>query len=135
MELLHAIFGRAGEDVKNDSLEVPSGIEGIVIAADKFSRRAAMSEDEKKTFDKDYKKTYETSHGIIASVFLPPHPEMFDMEDKRLLIGRYGVNPFVKSGEFHAFVRSETSRWAKVKSPRRGHQNCSTVKPSCCSCS
>ncbi len=27
-KLLHAIFGRAGEDVKNDSLEVPSGIEG-----------------------------------------------------------------------------------------------------------
>ncbi len=30
-KLLHAIFGRAGEDVKNDSLEVSSGIEGIVI--------------------------------------------------------------------------------------------------------
>ena len=26
-KLLHAIFGRAGEDVKNDSLEVPSGID------------------------------------------------------------------------------------------------------------
>jgi len=30
-KLLHAIFGRAGEDVKNDSLDVPSGVEGIVI--------------------------------------------------------------------------------------------------------
>src|SRR5215467_2650257 len=47
-KLLHAIFGRAGEDVKNDSLEVPSGVEGIVIAAHRFSRRASMSEDEKK---------------------------------------------------------------------------------------
>ena len=37
-KLLHAIFGRAGEDVKNDSLEVPSGIEGIVIDTIKFSR-------------------------------------------------------------------------------------------------
>jgi len=26
-KLLHAIFGRAGEDVKNESLEVPSGVE------------------------------------------------------------------------------------------------------------
>jgi DNA-directed RNA polymerase subunit beta len=34
-KLLHAIFGRAGEDVKNDSLEVPSGIEGIVIDTQK----------------------------------------------------------------------------------------------------
>ena len=32
-KLLHAIFGRAGEDVKNDSLEVQSGVEGIVIDA------------------------------------------------------------------------------------------------------
>ena len=30
-KLLHAIFGRAGEDVKNESLEVPSGVGGIVI--------------------------------------------------------------------------------------------------------
>src|SRR5260370_18873529 len=30
-KLLHAIFGRAGEDVKNDSLDVPSGTEGVVI--------------------------------------------------------------------------------------------------------
>jgi len=36
-KLLHAIFGRAGEDVKNDSLEVPSGVEGIVIGTQKFS--------------------------------------------------------------------------------------------------
>ncbi|HEY2910615.1 MAG TPA: DNA-directed RNA polymerase subunit beta, partial [Gemmataceae bacterium] len=41
-KLLHAIFGRAGEDVKNDSLEVPSGVDGIVIATHRFSRRASM---------------------------------------------------------------------------------------------
>ncbi|BBM85574.1 DNA-directed RNA polymerase subunit beta [Candidatus Uabimicrobium amorphum] len=38
-KLLHAIFGRAGEDVKNDSLEVPSGVEGIVIHTQKFARK------------------------------------------------------------------------------------------------
>jgi len=47
-KLLHAIFGRAGEDVKNDSLEVPSGVSGIVIGAKKFSRRMHMSEAQKK---------------------------------------------------------------------------------------
>ena len=35
-KLLHAIFGRAGEDVKNDSLDVPSGVEGIVIDTQRF---------------------------------------------------------------------------------------------------
>ena len=55
-KLLHAIFGRAGEDVKNDSLEVPSGVEGIVIDTQRFSRRASMSEEEKKQFDKEHKE-------------------------------------------------------------------------------
>ena len=47
-KLLHAIFGRAGEDVKNDSLEVPAGTEGIVIGAKRFSRRMHLSDDQKK---------------------------------------------------------------------------------------
>ncbi len=46
-KLLHAIFGRAGEDVKNDSLEVPPGIEGIVIGAQKFSRKVNLTEEER----------------------------------------------------------------------------------------
>ncbi|HUU42961.1 MAG TPA: DNA-directed RNA polymerase subunit beta, partial [Planctomycetota bacterium] len=50
-KLLHAIFGRAGEDVKNDSLEVPSGVEGVVIAAHKFSRKAYLSEDKRREFE------------------------------------------------------------------------------------
>jgi DNA-directed RNA polymerase subunit beta len=52
-KLLHAIFGRAGEDVKNDSLEVPSGSSGVVIGAKRFSRRMHMSDDQKKQLRKD----------------------------------------------------------------------------------
>ncbi len=52
-KLLHAIFGRAGEDVKNDSLEVPAGVEGVVIGARKFSRRLHMTEEQKKQLKKD----------------------------------------------------------------------------------
>ena len=55
-KLLHAIFGRAGEDVKNDSLEVPSGVEGIVIDTQKFSRRMSLTEDERKAFEKALKE-------------------------------------------------------------------------------
>jgi len=47
-KLLHAIFGRAGEDVKNDSLEIPSGYEGVVIRTERFARRGAGSEEQKK---------------------------------------------------------------------------------------
>ncbi len=46
-KLLHAIFGRAGEDVKNDSLELPTGEQGIVIGAKHFSRRLHMSDEQK----------------------------------------------------------------------------------------
>jgi DNA-directed RNA polymerase subunit beta len=46
-KLLLAIFGRAGEDVKNDSLTVPSGVDGIVIDAQKFSRRSHLSEEQR----------------------------------------------------------------------------------------
>ncbi len=52
-KLLHAIFGRAGEDVKNDSLEVPAGTSGVVIATKRFSRRMHMTEDQKKQLKTD----------------------------------------------------------------------------------
>ncbi|MHC4527417.1 MAG: DNA-directed RNA polymerase subunit beta, partial [Planctomycetota bacterium] len=47
-KLLHAIFGRAGEDVKNDSLELPSGYEGVVIKTERFTRRGAGGEEQRK---------------------------------------------------------------------------------------
>src|SRR5258708_32046206 len=84
-KLLHAIFGRAGEDVKNDSLEVPSGIEGVVIAADKFSRRAAMSEDEKKGFDKEHKKTEEAGNRAIGDQYRTMIAELSEVLDKKEL--------------------------------------------------
>ncbi len=68
-KLLHAIFGRAGEDVKNDSLEVPSGIEGIVIDTQKFSRRMSLSDDERKVFEKQLKDIETVGNAEIAAAF------------------------------------------------------------------
>jgi DNA-directed RNA polymerase subunit beta len=68
-KLLHAIFGRAGEDVKNDSLEVSSGIEGIVIDTQKFSRRMSLSEEERKMFEKDLKDAESEGNARIAEHF------------------------------------------------------------------
>ncbi|MBI1345240.1 DNA-directed RNA polymerase subunit beta [bacterium] len=68
-KLLHAIFGRAGEDVKNESLEVPSGVEGIVIHTEKFSRRMSLSEAERKKFEADLKKVEDTGNETIAAAF------------------------------------------------------------------
>ncbi|GDY00987.1 DNA-directed RNA polymerase subunit beta [Planctomycetota bacterium] len=67
-KLLHAIFGRAGEDVKNASLEVPTGVEGIVIAAEKFSRKVNLTENERtrnleeiKSAEVEFLKLYRSS--------------------------------------------------------------------------
>jgi DNA-directed RNA polymerase subunit beta len=55
-KLLHAIFGRAGEDVKNDSLEIPSGNEGVVIKARHFKRRAAETDEQRKAMKDQIRK-------------------------------------------------------------------------------
>jgi len=55
-KLLHAIFGRAGEDVKNESLEVPSGVEGIVIDTRTFFRKTNLSPAEKKKIKEESKQ-------------------------------------------------------------------------------
>ncbi len=68
-KLLHAIFGRAGEDVKNDSLEVPSGVEGIVIATERFSRRMSLSEEEQREFEKKLKEAETEGNLQIAEAF------------------------------------------------------------------
>ena len=68
-KLLHAIFGKAGEDVKNESLEVPSGVEGIVIHTERFSRKMSLSELERKKFDQDLKKVEQEGNRAVAEAF------------------------------------------------------------------
>ncbi|MEX0728049.1 MAG: DNA-directed RNA polymerase subunit beta [Planctomycetaceae bacterium] len=68
-KLLHAIFGRAGEDVKNESLEVPSGVEGIVIHTEKFSRRMSLTEVERKKFEAQLKEVETSGNESIATAF------------------------------------------------------------------
>ncbi len=47
-KLLHAIFGRAGEDVRDDSMVMKPGIRGVVVGVKRFQRRAALTEKDKK---------------------------------------------------------------------------------------
>jgi DNA-directed RNA polymerase subunit beta len=84
-KLLHAIFGRAGEDVKNDSLEVPSGVEGIVIDTQRFSRKASMSEEEKKALDKEHKEIETRFNKQIADQFRALVAELGNVLEKREL--------------------------------------------------
>src|SRR5213075_568007 len=86
-KLLHAIFGRAGEDVKNDSLEMPSGVEGIVINTQRFSRRMSLNEDERKAFEKEHKEIENRFNKMIADQFKAMAAELGEVLDKREMKG------------------------------------------------
>ncbi|MFW6044161.1 MAG: DNA-directed RNA polymerase subunit beta [Planctomycetota bacterium] len=50
-KLLYAIFGKAGEDVRNESMTVPSGTDGVVVHTERFSRRSALTDEERLEVD------------------------------------------------------------------------------------
>jgi DNA-directed RNA polymerase subunit beta len=68
-KLLHAIFGRAGEDVKNDSLVVPAGTEGLVIQAEKYSRVAHLSEQERRRRGREARRIEKDMNEKIFQAF------------------------------------------------------------------
>ncbi len=81
-KLLHAIFGRAGEDVKNDSLELPSGYEGVVIKTEKFTRRGAGDEEEKKSLRsqiKEYRKKMQGKECLMFKQMVEAIGDKFDV--------------------------------------------------------
>src|SRR5262249_14866481 len=82
---IDGILGRAGEDVKNDSLEVPSGVEGIVIDTQRFSRRASLSDDERKALAKEEREIENKSNKLIAEQFRAMVTELSNVLDKKEL--------------------------------------------------
>jgi len=95
-KLLHAIFGRAGEDVKNDSLDVPSGVEGVVLGAHTFSRRSYTSEDERKknkeeisTAEGEYrKKTKQQVERMVEALEKVLNKKITDESGKTITVDR-----------------------------------------------
>jgi DNA-directed RNA polymerase subunit beta len=64
-KLLRAIFGRMGEEVKNESLEVPPGVEGVVIDAASFSRKTHLTEEERERVEREVEQTNEKFGKLI----------------------------------------------------------------------
>jgi len=81
-KLLHAIFGRAGEDVKNDSLELPSGYEGVVIKTELFTRRGAGTDEQKKDLEaqiKQYEKEILANECVIFRQMIESINKKYDV--------------------------------------------------------
>jgi metallo-beta-lactamase class B len=52
----------------------------------------------------DYRKTFARAKEMTPDVLLAPHPEMYNMAEKRTKLGDGGPNPFVNPGEFNAYA-------------------------------
>ncbi len=119
-KLLHAIFGRAGEDVKNDSLEVPSGVEGIVIHTQKFSRRMSLSEEERKAFEASLKEAENEGNAHIALAFGELVAQIETVLDRKLK--DEDGNPLVE-GQEHRYVAEQAQQFKldnlDIRSPQR----------------
>ncbi len=84
-KLLQAIFGRAGEDVKNDSLEVPAGVEGIVISAKHFARRTALSEQQKKAVKNELKEFETKCNAKMIKIFRQMVGEINNISEQQMI--------------------------------------------------
>ncbi len=128
-KLLHAIFGRAGEDVKNDSLELPAGEEGIVIDAKRFSRRVHMTDEQKRALQKQMRefsrecdeKTLTIFRDMCSEIETVTGTVMIDPATKQK-VGKSDINEVLLEqvetfGEHYA---SGTLRWVKPASLRAG---------------
>lgn len=119
-KLLYAIFGRAGEDVKNDSLEVPAGTAGVVIGARRFSRRMHMTDDQRKSLNKMMKTYGAEMNAKLASVFRQMCDEINEASDS--LMVDPSTRQKVAKSEVEEVVLEQIEtfdlRW--VKSSKRG---------------
>ena len=121
-KLLHAIFGRAGEDVKNDSLELPSGYEGVVKKTERFTRRGAASEEEKKTLAADikrYVKEMKAKECLVFRQMIETIHKKFDLNivdsSTRQKVGQSPDDDVV-----YEQVENFNIKWVKPASAREG---------------
>ncbi|MEK6531894.1 MAG: DNA-directed RNA polymerase subunit beta [Deltaproteobacteria bacterium] len=83
-KLLRAIFGEKAEDVKDTSLRVPPGIEGVVIDAKVFSRKGAEKDERSRSIeDREVQRLAKDREDEVAIVKETAYGRM-----KRLLLNK-----------------------------------------------
>ncbi len=126
-KLLHAIFGRAGEDVKNDSLELPSGYEGVVIKTELFTRRGAGTDEQKKAVSlqmKQYEKDMRAKECAIFRQMIETIHKKFKISNLKSQIGiidpstRQKVGASIDDEVVYEQIENFNIKWVKPASVR-----------------
>ncbi|UCC29909.1 MAG: DNA-directed RNA polymerase subunit beta [Phycisphaerales bacterium] len=126
-KLLHAIFGRAGEDLKNDSLELPSGEEGIVIGAKRFSRRVHMTDEQKRQLEREINEYVKSQDTKIIACFKQMCTEIEEVmgapmidPSTRQKVGHSNLDEVIMEQVeiFGEQVRARDLKWVKPASAR-----------------
>jgi len=119
-KLLHAIFGRAGEDVKNDSLELPSGCEGVVIKAEQFTRHGAGGDEQKKAVREQIKQFEKQMRAKECTVFRQMMEAIYSKYDVTIIdpSTRQKVGASVDDDVIYEQVENFDIKWVKPASAR-----------------
>ena len=84
-KLLRAIFGEKAGDVKDTSLQVPPGIEGIVVDVKIFSRKGVDKDDRSKTIESDDRVKIERNYQDELRII----EEERNKKIRKLLLGQF----------------------------------------------
>ena len=91
-KLLRAIFGEKAGDVKDTSLRVPPGVEGIVIDAKVFARRGTEKDERAQRIENEEIGILESNMDAKLSVM----SEMMRTRIEKVLVGRKCASPLKK---------------------------------------
>ncbi|MBI4716386.1 MAG: DNA-directed RNA polymerase subunit beta [Planctomycetes bacterium] len=126
-KLLHAIFGRAGEDVKNDSLELPAGEQGIVIGAKRFSRRIHMTDEQKAELNREVEAYTAAQNAKVIALFKQLCGEIEKIMDSPMIdpntrqkVGHSNLDEVIleQIEVFAEHVRARDLKWVKPANKR-----------------
>jgi DNA-directed RNA polymerase subunit beta len=94
-KLLRAIFGEKAGDVKDTSLRVPPGVEGIVIDAKVFARRGTEKDERAQLIENEEIGTLEDNRDAKLSVM----SEMMQTRIEKILVGQKCASPLKKGSK------------------------------------
>jgi DNA-directed RNA polymerase subunit beta len=94
-KLLRAIFGEKAGDVKDTSLRVPPGVEGIVIDAKVFARRGTEKDERAQLIENEEIGILEDNRDAKLSVM----SEMMQTRIEKILVGQKCASPLKKGSK------------------------------------